>query len=148
MARALPYWREPRLPDGWTFREAEGGDGSLTAPIFGYCADYRNADGYVAVVQICGFYVRDALVRPVEATWSEGRGAAATRVVNGRPVVVVYSPPGPNQARHGGISALIYDRPTRTAYWINGSDRSLRQSSDIDAVLAILGSLFESPNPP
>ena len=146
-ARTLPYWREPRLPDDWTFREAEGGYGSLTAPIFGYCADYRNVDAYVAV-EICGFYVRDALVRPVEATWSEGRGAAATRVVNGRPVVVVYSPPGPNQARHGGISALIYDRPTRTAYWINGSDRSLRQSSDIDAVLAILGSLFESPNPP
>ena len=146
-ARTLPYWREPRLPDGWTFREAEGGHGSLTAPVFGYCADWRNADGYVAV-EICGFYVRDALVRPVEATWSEGRGAAATRVVNGRPVVVVYSPPGPNQAPHGGISALIYDRPTRTAYWINGSDRSLRQSSDIDAVLAILGSLFKPPNAP
>ena len=48
-ARTLPYWREPRLPDGWTFREAEGGYGSLTAPVFGYCADWRNADGYVAV---------------------------------------------------------------------------------------------------
>ena len=145
-ARTLPYWREPQLPAGWTFVNAEGGKGGLRAPVFGYCARYSNERGRHGV-EICGFYVRDALVRADEAAWGDGLGVLETRVVNGRPVVVDYSPPGPNQARTGSIQAWIYDPPTKTGYWLSGGDRSLR-GSNVDAALAILRSLYESPNPP
>ena len=144
-ARTLPYWREPRLPDDWTLEWAEGGSGSLYASVFGYIASYR--DDRNGGVEIYGFYVRDALVRPVEAVMGATSSIAAeTRVVNGRPVVVVYSPPGPNHSRTAGAAATIYDPATETAYTIYGAGGV--GGTSLDTILAILGSLFESPNPP
>ena len=142
-ARTLPYWREPRLPADWTLNWAEGGLGSIRAPVFGYCARYSSARGYHAV-EICGYYVRDALVHPQQAAQYSGQGVIETRVVSGRPVVVKYSPEGPNHVRTSSINAWIYDPPTKTGYWLSGTDLSLT-GSNVDAVLAILRSLFESP---
>ena len=87
-ARSLAYWREPQLPEGWTFERAERG--GLTAPVFGYCARYNNARRYLGV-EICGYHVRvGGDTQP--ATWLDGLGIAETRVVGGRPVIVLYSP--------------------------------------------------------
>ena len=142
-ARTLPYWREPRLPDDWTLEWAEGGYGGETASVFGYFARYRDERGYHGV-DIYGFYARDQLVRPVEAVMGpDGIVVAETRVVAGRPVVVVYATDdGPDSPM-----ALLFDPPTNTGYWIQASGGSV-EGSVLDAVLAILGSLFEPPNAP
>ena len=143
-ARTLPHWRAPRLPDGWTFERAEGGPGSLYASVFGYCAWYRYENG--GRIETCGSYIRDALWPLQEASWGDGRSAAETRVVNGRPVILIYSPPGPHHSSTHSIIAWIYDPPTNTGYGLIGGG-SL-EGSNVDAVLEVLGSLFEPPNAP
>ena len=68
---------------------------------------------------------------------------AKTHVVAGRPVFVVYATDdGPDSP-----VAILFDPPTNTGYWVLGSGGSI-EGSLVDAILAILGSLFESPNPP
>ena len=141
-ARSLAYWREPQLPEGWTFERAERG--GLSAPVFGYCARYNNARGYLGV-EICGYHVRvGGDTQP--ATWLDGLGIAETRVVGGRPVVVLYSPLGPHHEPAFSIQAWVYDAATGTGYWVWGLGPSLL-GSNVDAVITIVRSLFEPPNP-
>ncbi len=42
-ARQLPYWRDPALPAGWTFRWATAGD--VSAPTYGYWATFATERG-------------------------------------------------------------------------------------------------------
>ena len=141
IARNLAYWREPRLPADWTFKSAEVG--GLTAPIFGYCASYDTAAGNPAV-EICGFHVRIGC-QPQLAAWRDGRGVAESRVVSGRPVVVLYSPSGISHSPTFAIHGWVTDAATGTGYLVLGSDSSLL-GSNADAVIEILRSLFEGPS--
>ncbi len=141
-ARKRPFWREPALPGGWTFVEAYSG--GVDAPSYGYCSRYTNAEGYGGV-DICGYYATTT-GKIQEASWSNGRGVAEARTINGRAAVVLYSPQGPNHERLSAVKVWVHDAETESTYWIGGGDISLR-GSNVDAAIAIARSLFESPNP-
>jgi len=73
-ARQLPYWRDPTLPQGWTF--ALAGSGNYTTwPIYGYCGYWRNDRGYLGV-EICGEFLITHDLRD-ETPWQGGRGASS-----------------------------------------------------------------------
>ena len=149
VARDHPYWREPTLPTGWDFQIAVTG-GYEATPI-GYCASYGSG-GFTSIV-ICGDYAFDRRV-PYEASWianeddpnDRRQGVLETRVIAGRPAQVQYSPPGLNHSSAMPTRVLIYDPATETQYEIFPYNTKL-QGANIDAVIAIARSLFESPNP-
>ena len=58
----------------------------------------------------------------------------------------MYSPPGPNHDPLFPLTVWIYDPATQTEYAVYGYTRSLL-GGNVDAVIAIARSLFESPNP-
>ncbi len=142
-ARQLDFWREPRLPDGWTLVYATAG--GLTDPPFGYCAAYKDDRGYPAV-EICGGLVT-IVGNTADASWLDGRGARETRVIHGRPATVVYSPQGPNHLPISSIRVSVYDARSEIAYEVTGLGSSLL-GSNVDAAIEIARSLYESPNPP
>ena len=124
-----------------------GGDVS-----YGYCAIYSDADGYTAV-RICG----EALLGP--GTWRMAAAGPNTdgtreylyvreaRWLSGRPVAVQYSPEGPLNHRSLRVTLWVHDVATRSIYTVTGLDPSLRRSN-VEGVIAIARSLFESPDPP
>ncbi len=149
-ARQFPYWRDPALPAGWTLSRAQRGGWDVTA--HGYCATYVDADGYLTL-SICGDYA-------VGRRWAENaswlargenpgerrQGVFETRVIAGRPALVDYSPLGLHHDRSGSVRAWIYDPATESQYYIRGLDPSLL-GANVDAVIAIVRSLFERPPP-
>ena len=141
-AQRLPYWRDPTLPAGWTFGIASSGDHHSDPP-GGYCAFWANDRGYHGV-GICGGF-HPSPDQPVESSWSNGAVAVETRVIAGRPSLVVYSPAGPNHTRYYSIQVWIYDPATAAVYDIEGYDWTLN-GSNADAVIAIARSLFEGPD--
>ena len=151
VARAFPYWREPALPAGWTFRYAERG-GFRVSSYDGHCAYYVNARGFRGV-EICGDYAVNRY-GPTEASWlarggpgERRQGVYETRVIAGRPALVDYSPLGPHHHRSGAIHVWVYDPATESDYYIRSRDRTLR-GANVEAVSAIARSLFESASPP
>ena len=147
VARGFPYWRDPELPLGWTFIAAFTGGIEFS---YGYCASYKDADGYAAV-EICG----QALLGP--GTWgldAAGRNTPGTieyvseaRWISGRPAAVRYSLEGPLAARSLRVLVMVHDMTTQSIYTVMGLHRTLR-GSNVDAGIAIARSLFEPPNPP
>ena len=142
VASALPYWREPALPAGWSLHTISRG--RVSDPPFGYTASYSIPGEWVGV-RISGSYDSDRGWAE-EASWSNGGGVYETRMIDGRPARVMYSPPGPNHAPLFPLTVWIYDPATQTEYAVYGYARSLL-GSNVDAVVAIARSLFESPNP-
>ena len=138
-AQLLPYWRTPTLPEGWAFAVTSAGDPA--DPTYGYCALWAQARGYEGV-EICGLYptIRDY----VEET--PLGGVYETRMIAGRPARVVFSPAGPNHNPYVSVVVWVYDGATEALYVVRGLDGSLR-GANVDAVIAIARSLFESPNP-
>ena len=138
-AQLLPYWRTPTLPEGWAFAVASAGDPA--DPTYGYCALWAQARGYEGV-EICGLYptIRDYVE---EAPLG---GVYETRMIAGRPARVVFSPAGPNYNPYVSVVVWVYDGAAEALYVVRGLDGSLR-GSNVDAVIAIARSLFESPNP-
>ena len=151
-ARDLPYWREPSLPEGWTFRGLYIGDpdGSYTLP--GYGARYSAADGYRAMV----INARHVTVWPLDkaASWLTNhspphRIVRELRVIAGRPALVTYSPLGNQHDPLIRTSALIYDAAMECTYEVVGVDPALRGGPvALERVVAIARSLFASPNAP
>ncbi len=141
-ARMLPYWRDPALPEGWTFSGARSGE--LSDPTYGYCALWSQAQGYDGV-EICGLYPTKRVLTE-ESSWGDGRGVNETRTIAGRPARVEYSPAGPNYNGYVAVRVLVYDAATEALYVIRGLDGSLR-GKNVDAVIVIARSLFEPPNP-
>jgi len=138
-ARRLPYWRDPTLPSGWTFGQASSGDPSYDPP-YGYCAWWATDRGYGGV-EICGgFYL--GLDWPRESAWSNGDGVVETRMIAGRPAIVVYSPVGANRNFYIAVWVLVYDPIPDAAYHVRGLDGTLR-GNRVDAGIAIARSLFE-----
>ena len=138
-ARRLPHWRDPTLPSGWTFGQASSGDPAYDPP-YGYCAWWATDRGYGGV-EICGgFYL--GLDWPRESSWSNGDGVVETRMIAGRPAIVVYSPVGANHNFYIAVWVLVYDPIPDAAYHVRGLDATLR-GNRVNAGIAIARSLFE-----
>ena len=147
-ARQLRYWREPELPAGWTLQRALSGD--LGHPVWGYCAEWRDGDGYAAV-EICGYYAD--VQRGRHATnWLTNHDpprliVREPIVVANRPGWVEYSPRGAQHHPSGSVAVAIYDAATETIYEVWGGHRTMR-GANILPVIAIARSLFQGTNPP
>ena len=152
-ARELEFWREPTIPEGWVLYHAYADD-VWTGPYYGYTAIYLTEvreypDGVTTrepAFEISGYF---ALQRkaPWDAIWHNGGHVRETRVIAGRPAVIIYSPSGPNHDWVSHIHIHIYDPATQTEYHFIGDDVSLR-GAHVDGAIAIVRSLFESPNAP
>ena len=142
-ARQLPYWRDPALPAGWTFKWAISGD--VSGPAYGYWADFTTERGRTAFT-IWGYYA-GSRGHPEETSWLNGRGISETRVIAGRPARVIYSPPGPSHDDLFPVTVWIYDPATEAEYMVLGGTKSLL-GGNVDAVIAIAESLFAPPNEP
>ena len=70
-----------------------------------------------------------------------------TRVIAGRPALVLYSPAGPDHEPLAPVIVRIYDPATESRHTVFGATKSLR-GANVDAVIAIVASLFEPPNAP
>ena len=141
VARAFPYWREPALPAEWRLRAITRG--TVNDPPWGYTALY-GTDGGIAV-QISGYH-QAARGWAEEASWHNGGSVYETRMIDGRPARVMYSLPGPSHNPLFPVAVWIYDPATETGYSVDAFARRLR-GGNVDAVIAIVRSLFESPNP-
>ena len=140
-AQALPHWRTPTLPAGWTLGRISYE--TVDDPPFGYTADYLTPDGWSGVT-INGYYKAN---RRWGAWSSDGRGEVTeTRTIAGLPARVRYSPPGPNHSPTYPIRVWVFDPATDVEYAVQGSTSSL-SGANVEDVIAIARSLFESPNP-
>ena len=146
VARGYPYWREPALPAGWTFRLAFTGGLDVN---YGYCAAYDAADGYLNV-EICGEALLGlgtwGMVAAGQNTDGTIEYASETRWISGRPAVIEYSPEGPLHDRAMSGRVWVHDVATQSIYTVIGVDPSLR-GSNVEGVIAIARSLFEHPPP-
>ena len=140
-ARKMRHWRDLAVPAGWTFSKAEGGGYEIN-PRDGYCAWYVTATGEPGL-EVCADKGVRIWYGAGKAAWHNGTSVAETRVVAGRPAVVIY-----NKTRaYFPLTLAVYDAATRVEYTIYGQDKSLR-GGNVDAVIAIARSLFEPPNAP
>ena len=143
-ARRLPYWRDPKLPAGWTFSGASSGASSFDPP-HGYCSYWQNDRGYGGV-EICGGF-QSELDRPRKSSWNGGRGGVIeTRTIDGRSAVLDYSPPGPNHNHYIPTQVWVYDPILGAVYYVRGLDWTLN-GSNVDAVIEIARSLFTTAAP-
>ena len=149
-ARRLPYWRDPALPEGWILESALiPNDG----PRYGYCARFRTEErtrGNNEVYRnyafrICGLHIT-GWYHPDLASWHDGASVRETRVVAGRPAMVIYSPEGPDSNPDFPINIWVHDPETATDYHLVAGDGSI-SGSNIEAAIAIVQGLFEPPNP-
>lgn len=140
VARAFPYWREPELPEGWTLLTLSRG--MEFDPDFGYTAEYAMPGGRVGV-KLSGYFASDRGWAE-KSTWSDGMGVRETRMIDGRPARVIYSPPGPKHSPTFPVTVWVFDPATQTEYAVYGEAGSLR-GGNVDAVIAIARSLFQSP---
>lgn len=144
-ARKLPSWRDPALPEEWIL---EGASIGFEGPRYGYCATfrteertwrndevYRNSAFDLCALSVTGWY------DPEDASWHDGASVRETRVVAGRPAMVIYSPAGPDSRPGFPISIWVYDPETEADYHLVAGDRSIR-GSNIEAALAIVRGLF------
>ena len=142
-ARQLRYWREPTLPEGWRFWRAVSGD--IAGPVWGYCATWKTADGYIAV-DICGSYA-DVGQSRFEASWLTNHNpprliVREPLVIAGRPAWVQYSPLGEQHHPSGSVVVVVYDPATETIYKVQSSDAGMRGANSTP-VVAIARSLFQ-----
>ena len=133
-----PFWREPDLPAGWRI-------GSATVGIentHGYEVTYVDGRGraklalWSALVRYEPHYFR---VEPRNA-----HVIYETRFIAGRPSIV-------DRARgtdpYYFNTVITYDESSHLLYGVVGYDSTLR-GDNVEALVTIMRSLFESPNPP
>ena len=137
-ARQLPFWRDPTLPEGATLDWARSGD--ISGPVYGYTARFRGSENDVTIYGYDTSHRR----QPEKATWLHGRGARETRVIAGRPAVVIYSPLVPSHDDLFPVAVWVYDPASEATYEIWGLNTG---GSNIEGVITIARSLFEPPDP-
>ena len=138
VARRIPLWRDPALPAGWWFNDAETGtDGS---PANGYRATYANERGYFGVVILV--YRLDAWPYPRRATDNPNGGVREARTIDGRWAVVEYAPPGRPQLLETEVR--VFDEATGIMYVVRGLDRNML-GSNLEPVIGIARSLYRAP---
>ena len=139
--RLLPYWRDPVLPEGWTFSSANAG--SSSSPTIGHCATYLHAGGYYGA-EICVRYkVRQPHYQPAT---SDGSVVFEQFTIDGRAALVRYSPQGPAHLRNLKIVVWVFDVASGIEYEVVGYHSSLR-GSDPTAAIAIARSLLPAATP-
>ncbi len=138
----LPPWRAPSVPGGWTLGGLSWGDLIGGDPLHGYSAYYDNEGGAPAL-QIYVFY-RVWYPARVDATPAGQWVIDELRVIDGNPVLLLYSPPANTKGRRMSTVARILDLATGIEYGVLGGDRTLL-GSNIDATLAIALSMLPSP---
>ena len=137
-ARQFPYWRDPVLPDGWSFALASN---DPEATVYGYQATYLTPGDGIGLL-LSGKHMV-GIQWPYDATWTPNvgqQGAVETRVIAGRPARIHYDPSGADPLFP--INLLIYDPATHSVYTLVPLSGSLR-GANVDAVIAIAASLFE-----
>ena len=138
VARRIPLWRDPALPAGWWFNNAETGtDGS---PVNGYRATYANELGYFGVR--INVYRLEGWPTPRRATDNPDGGVREARTIDGRWAVVEYAPPGRPQLLSTKVE--VFDEATGVMYVVKGQDRNML-GSNLDPVIAIARSLYRAP---
>ena len=159
----LPYWREPTLPEGWILDRAW--EGGLHAPWKGFCSVYLTEplqfpDGKERQkgIEVCGAYntvrkfAQKASFYADQGASPDGLIVRETRVIAGRPAVILWSPPGPNYLWNADVRIYIDDPKTETSYSItvaapHRSDLAADGNAKLEKAIALATSLFESPNP-
>ena len=154
VARTLDFWREPTIPEGWTFGKAiaAGGD-AYGGARWGYCATWWANDVKIPNttvvhpqrgVQICADFTSTRYGNQ-DASWNNGSAVHETRVIAGRPASLRFSPPGPNHRLGFPTLIQVFDPTTGVTYEIEAIDYDLK--SNPEAVVEMARSLFEPPNP-
>ena len=118
-------------------------------PRYGYCARFRTEErtrGNNEVYRnyafrICGLHIT-GWYHPDLASWHDGASVRETRVVAGRPAMVIYSPEGPDSKPDFPINIWVHDPETATDYHLVAGDGSI-SGSNIEAAIAIVQGLFE-----
>ncbi len=136
VVRRHPFWRDPELPTGWTLHSAVIGFQGMD----GYLATYLDARG--------GFGADVSVARPRWWPWLTPAGSGAanvweTRVIDGHPALVYYSPTGNPTHR---TMVHIFDRGSGIMYTVDGI--SFRITGFPDAVIAIARSLLPTDGAP
>ena len=155
VARTLDFWREPTVPEGWTFDKAIAAAGdSYGGASYGYCATWwatdrtiPEADDYAHAqvgVEICADFTSSRYGNR-DASWNDGSAAHETRVIAGRPASLRFSPPGPNHRPGFPTLIEVFDPATGVTYEIEAIDYYLR--SNPEAVVEMAVSLFEDGPP-
>ena len=132
-AGGLQFWRDPVLPAGVTFTEAESG--LETSPDSGYCARYGGTN---LAVEICVYFL---YWRPQYTTVPYGGEhgiVKEARVIDGFPALVQYSPPGPLHSRYRSPSVWIFDPATGLVHRVSGR----HAGADVEAIVDIARSLL------
>ena len=147
VAQTLEFWRSPALPEGWSFRSADNTGSS--GPGAGYCSYYltneRTYQGRPVrfpAFTLCGHQATRRWSVD-DAWWHDGGSVRETRVIAGRPAIVIYSPEGPLHSPIFPLSIWVYDAQTRTEYYFRGQSPELR-GAHVDAAAVIVRGLFEA----
>ncbi len=136
--RMIPLWREPTVPTGFTFGSVSMG-GITDPPGDGYSAWYINRRGDPAA-EIRVFYKE---WRP-DYERATGPGKASireTRMLDGLPTLLTYSPLGPNHSRIALVTVRIFDELSGIEYVVTGYDPVIG-GNNVESVIAIARSLI------
>ncbi len=148
VARTFPLWREPALPPGWKFDQAERGTHS--APDDGYKAYFINEFSYFGAT----IYVARITEwpRPLNV-YDDGGSIREARLIDGHWALVRYVPwdrlQGPRRDSIRGLSteAWIFDETAGVMYYVIGLDPKFL-GSNVDPVIEIARSLLPSESAP
>ena len=134
---ALDYWREPKVPKGWSLAYVSAGTSS--DPYRGFSAIYSPTGGSGTSLEFHGYFLS-------HRNWQVSSGSASstvvveTRVIAGRPALIEYSPPGDSNDDYLPTTISIMDLATESGYTLTAYDSTLK---DIDTLIGIASSLFE-----
>ncbi len=127
-ARTFPHWREPQLPEGWTFTYASSGDEVEV----GYFEAFY--DGYRLVVSANGITAKYG-VAAASATYTNNGSQTSVREtlqIAGRPARVHRG----ITDRQFRVTVLVWDEATGVLYMLRGSP-------DTATLIAFAESMFE-----
>ena len=137
VARQLPLWRDPVLPEGWTFLRAEAG--TMNSPAYGYKAYYLNAIGGAGIEIYAGYLIKT--FTQVLAYGDNWLWIRETRVIDGHPARIEYA--SPSGRDYLPTRVTIYDIDDRGGgfyYHAVGRDRSM-SGSNVAAVIEVVRNL-------
>ncbi|MCY3886631.1 MAG: hypothetical protein OXG19_02865 [Chloroflexi bacterium] len=135
VARTFLRFREPILPEGWSFERATSGTEN---GFYGSWAYWVHAESS-ALLEISGNYVT-GMSGSISA--GEGYRSNYAYVIAGRPALVTLRGSLNDPATQRDVHVRIYDRWTASVYSIRADSLRLL-GGNIDAFLEIVASLFE-----
>ncbi|MYH50827.1 MAG: hypothetical protein F4151_15220 [Gammaproteobacteria bacterium] len=130
-ARTFPHWREPDLPQGWTFTYAVSGDEADA----GYFEAFY--DGFRLVISASGINSKYS-AKEATATYDNGSQTSVreTLQIAGRPARVHYS----ITDRQFRVTVHVWDEATGVLYMLRGSP-------DMATLIAFAESMFSMADP-